>query len=684
MSKLVSRLAITNLYKNRQLYIPYSLAVITNLSILYIFISLMKNPHITELIFANATQNILAFGAYVVCITALVIILYANGFVMKNRSKELGLYHILGLEKKHLHAMLLIENTVFAGASILISLLFGSVLDRFMYTLLLRITRLSTKLKPVFSFTNVWITVLVAIGIFTIVLIINSCRLGRMKTLELLREKQKGEKKARLLLPKALLGCAILGFAYYLAWTVKPKITAIPRFFQASLLVILATYLLFHAGTLALLKWLQRRDRFYYRTNNMITVSNLLFRMRKNAIGLASICILSTMTLVTVATTTALFMDSEAFIKQLYPSELNVTMQYQLQYGCSIEEMQNKYYFTADDLIWSRPITESGLDRGPEFKIPLIKERENLEIQIIARRNGNQYSWTREDQNGDIPETVFSLQLPISYEKIFGTPPQLADDEIYLAQSNTIFKAGDIITVGEKQVRIKEVLDYKKVFNLMSLQATPAQNRMLLWSNKPESFFTVKNFTGIHVIQSYGFDIPNQADRDKILNLLPRISDRFNFKDGFYSISTGQRSEQLPRYMGIIGSLFFIGIFLGLLFLTGTVLIIYYKQISEGFEDRSRFKILKKVGLDERHIRSTIRRQIIVVFFLPMLMTLLHIIFAYQMIYVILGKIIEMVDTDLIIKTIGGTCILFVIFYIFIYLLTAHSYRRIAVSETAV
>ncbi len=686
MSKLVSRLAITNLYKNRQLYIPYSLAVITNLSILYIFISLMRNPHITEMIFSNATKSILNLGAYVVCITALVIILYANSFVMKNRSKELGLYHILGLEKKHLHAMLLIENLVFAGGSLLISLLFGIVLDRFMYTLLLRIVRVSTTLKPVFSMTNVLITVLVAIIIFTIVPMINSYRLGRMKTLELLKDKNKGEKKTRFLLPKALIGFALLAFAYYLAWTVEPKISAITRFFQATILVILATYLLFHAGTLALLKWLQHRDRFYYRTKNMITVSNLLFRMRKNAIGLASICILSTMTLVTVATTTALFMDTEAFIKVNYPSELNVTLEYQLQYGYSIDEMRSKFYLAADELIWSRPITESGADKGPEFKVPMVQESENLEFQIVAKRNDNQFNWTREDQDRMISDDstqqwILSLQTPDSFKKVFGSALQLTDDEIYLADSGNHFKAGDVITIGEKQVRIKEMLDYKKVIQLMSVHSNElAKNRLILWANDPLSFFTVHNFVGIRAIQSYGYDIPNQADRDKILHVIPRFPDRFNSQKGYYSFGNNHRSAELPRYLGVIGSLFFIGIFLGLLFLAGTVLIIYYKQISEGFEDRSRFKILKKVGLDERHIKSTIRRQIIVVFFLPMLMTLLHIVFAYRMIQVILSKIMGIIDTALIIQTISGTCILFTIFYILIYLLTAHGYRRIAVS----
>lgn len=691
MLKLIFKLSLSNIVKNRQLYLPYSLAVITNLSIFFIFTSLMHNPSITTMIYAEASKTMLGFGSYVVGIAALVIILYANSFVMKNRSKELGLYHILGLEKKHLHFLILVENGIFFIATTAISLLFGTILDRFMYMLLLRIMRLPADFSYHFSLSSIGLTCLVALAILLVIIFVNGLRLGRLKTIDLLREQQKGEKKARFLLPKAILGFAILGCAYYMAWTVKPRVSALSQFFFASIMVIIATYILFQAGTLVLLKLLQKRESFYYRTNNMITISNLLFRMRKNAIGLASICILSTMTLVTVSATTSLFADANHFLQLLYPHEVNAAVGITPSIDMSIESLEEKLTIKPDNITWTEgePYVEpSPEERAKAVYFPLEEDSHQLEFQMFASLENNHFEWTQQeifDESG-IPQWRISLQTPQAYTTLTGEHLEISDDEVYIAAKDTIWKAGGQLSFGEKKVRIKGVLDYEPLVGLLSPMMGVSRNTIIVLHPKPMQFFTAENITNVSAIKTHGFHFTDSTDEKKAAGMYPiheltEIAARISDTHGGHSTHLTLRTAESVRYMGVVGSVFFIGIFLGLVFITGTVLIIYYKQISEGFEDRRRFQILKKVGLDDKHVRSTIRRQIITVFFLPIVMAILHIVFAYRMIEVILVKLMGLVNEQLVFTTIAGSCVIFFIFYILVYFLTATSYKRIAVKR---
>ena len=300
MFKLTNKLALSNLVKNRSLYYPFALATIVATAILYSFVSLAYSPNLESTYGGSAARTTLQFGIWVIQIAVLILVTYANSFVMKNRSKELGVYSILGMEKHQLLLMTFFELFYFALVTVGLGLGLGLVLDKLLFAVLLKFMGLKVVIASTFQWLNVF-TVLVSLSVaFAIILLLNSIRLLRYSSLHLMREKKAGEKKGRFLGLQTFLGLGLLAMAYYIALTVEKPVAAILNFFIAVLMVVLATYLLFNAGTITLLQFLKKRKRYYYKTQNFISVSNLISRMRKNAAGLATISILSTMLLVTL------------------------------------------------------------------------------------------------------------------------------------------------------------------------------------------------------------------------------------------------------------------------------------------------------------------------------------------------------------------------------------------------
>ncbi|MFS9336832.1 FtsX-like permease family protein [Streptococcus intermedius] len=656
MFKLTNRLAISNLVKNRSLYYPFALATIVATAILYSFVSLAHSPNLEATYGGTAARMTLQFGISVIQIAVLILITYANSFVMKNRSKELGLYSILGMEKRHLLLMTFFEMFYFSLVTIGLGLALGLLLDKILFAVLLKFMGMKVVIASTFQWLNVFI-VLASLGLaFALILFLNSTRLLRYSSLHLMKEKKAGEKKGRFLGLQTLLGLGLLAVAYYIALTVEKPVAAIFNFFLAVLMVVLATYLLFNAGTITLLQFLKKRKRYYYKIQNFISVSNLISRMRKNAAGLATISILSTMLLVTLVGSINIYVGGKDYMTSLHPKDYNISI-------TSRTMAKNAAILQAvKDVVHKKGIRDAKY------------EDYSYQISSISKINGNQLTIPENTARLNVEEAQKSMAtfLVISsqeYEKMTGRKVNLTDNETLLYTKNLQINQKQDLTINGKSWKIKERLTtdfaHGKIANASSMVS---QKMMYLVVNQPSQVGLKDGYTYFIGIQS----------ANKKVNLQESIFNALHNQQGKESkiISVSERYHIEKEYQGVIGTLLFIGIFLSTIFLLGTVLVIYYKQISEGYEDREGFITLQKVGLDEKQTKATIRKQIITVFFLPLIFAFLHIAVAFHMLQLIVA-LLGATNVALLIRTTIITCSIFLLVYILVFTLTSRSYRKI-------
>ena len=656
MFKLTNRLAISNLVKNRSLYYPFALATIVATAILYSFVSLAHSPNLEATYGGTAARMTLQFGISVIQIAVLILITYANSFVMKNRSKELGLYSILGMEKRHLLLMTFFEMFYFSLVTIGLGLALGLLLDKILFAVLLKFMGMKVVIASTFQWLNVFI-VLASLGLaFVLILFLNSTRLLRYSSLHLMKEKKAGEKKGRFLGLQTLLGLGLLAVAYYIALTVEKPVAAIFNFFIAVLMVVLATYLLFNAGTITLLQFLKKQKRYYYKIQNFISVSNLISRMRKNAAGLATISILSTMLLVTLVGSINIYVGGKDYMTSLHPKDYNISI-------TSRTMAKNAAILQAvKDVVHKKGIRDAKY------------EDYSYQISSISKINGNQLTIPENTARLNVEEAQKSMAtfLVISsqeYEKMAGSKVNLTDNETLLYTKNLQINQKQDLTINGKSWKIKERLTtdfaHGKIANASSMVS---QKMMYLVVNQPSQVGLKDGYTYFIGIQS----------ANKKVNLQESIFNALHNQQGKESkiISVSERYHIEKEYQGVIGTLLFIGIFLSTIFLLGTVLVIYYKQISEGYEDREGFIVLQKVGLDEKQTKATIRKQIVTVFFLPLIFAFLHIAVAFHMLQLIVA-LLGATNVALLIRTTIITCGIFLLVYILVFTLTSRSYRKI-------
>ena len=656
MFKLTNRLAISNLVKNRSLYYPFALATIVATAILYSFVSLAHSPNLEATYGGTAARMTLQFGISVIQIAVLILITYANSFVMKNRSKELGLYSILGMEKRHLLLMTFFEMFYFSLVTIGLGLALGLLLDKILFAVLLKFMGMKVVIASTFQWLNVFI-VLASLGLaFVLILFLNSTRLLRYSSLHLMKEKKAGEKKGRFLGLQTLLGLGLLAVAYYIALTVEKPVAAIFNFFIAVLMVVLATYLLFNAGTITLLQFLKKRKRYYYKIQNFISVSNLISRMRKNAAGLATISILSTMLLVTLVGSINIYVGGKDYMTSLHPKDYNISI-------TSRTMAKNAAILQAvKDVVHKKGIRDAKY------------EDYSYQISSISKINGNQLTIPENTARLNVEEAQKSMAtfLVISsqeYEKMTGRKVNLTDNETLLYTKNLQINQKQDLTINGKSWKIKERLTtdfaHGKIANASSMVS---QKMMYLVVNQPSQVGLKDGYTYFIGIQS----------ANKKVDLQESIFNALHNQQGKESkiISVSERYHIEKEYQGVIGTLLFIGIFLSTIFLLGTVLVIYYKQISEGYEDREGFIVLQKVGLDEKQTKATIRKQIITVFFLPLIFAFLHIAVAFHMLQLIVA-LLGATNIPLLIQTTITTCGVFLLVYILVFVMTSRSYQKI-------
>ncbi|MDO4667129.1 MAG: FtsX-like permease family protein [Streptococcus sp.] len=657
MFKLINKLAVSNLIKNRKLYYPFALVIIIMTTILYSFISLAFNPNIEKSYGGNAAQMTLQFGIWVIQIAAVILVIYANGFVMKNRSKELGVYTVLGMEKRHLLTMTIIELFLFALLTVGLGVIGGLLIDRLLFVLLLKFIGVPIVISSLFQWSTV-LTTLFSMGCaFGFVLILNFIRLFQYSSLNLLKEKRAGEKKGRFLLLQTIIGSILLVIAYYIAISVENPVQAISQFFLAVLMVILATYLLFNAGSIKLLQFLKNRKTYYYQTQNFISLSNLIFRMKKNAMGLATISILSTMLLVTLVGSLNIYVSGTNYLATLYPKDYNI----------SLTKSTND--FSPSILEDIKQIAEKDHIKKATYldvvsKSVYIKQISNNKIVLENTADGNTL---QSESNGAI-----YLLNPQGYKQLTGKDMTLEDKEIAIFSKNLPISSEQNLEIDGKKWNIKQVLENNIVHGKIgNTTEVVAPNILLIVVNDLNQIGTNKG--------DYTYSIGIDAEDKDNTTFLDSVSDylsSLSSQEEKVTTSANIRFYIEKDYKITVGSLFFIGLFLSAIFLMGTVLIIYYKQISEGYEDRESFLTLQKVGLDEKQIKQTIRKQILTVFFLPVFFAFLHIAFAFKMIQKIVF-ILGGYDVLLLIQTTIAICLIFLLAYISVFLLTSRSYRRI-------
>lgn len=660
MFRLTNKLAISNLIKNRKLYYPFALSVILAVTISYLFYSLAFNPKIVDLRGASAIQFTLQLGLVVVTLASAIIVLYANSFVMKNRSKELGVYGMLGLEKRHLIGMTFKELLIFGLVTVTAGIGIGALFDNLIFALLLKLAKMKVELVATFQWSVVLSILLVFGFIFLVIVFLNAVRIIRMDALQLSREKAKGEKKGRFLVLQTLVGLITLGGGYYLAQSVKDPVSAVLTFFIAVMLVIFATYLLFNAGITVFLQLLKRNKRYYYQPNNLISVSNLIFRMKKNAVGLATIAILSTMVLVTMSAATSIYNGSENMKKLMYPHDFDVKGQ-----NVEVEDL---------DKLLTQYASEKNLT---------ISNKDVLGYASfgLSSQDGTKLTTFEKGQNNVMPKTVFLVFDQKDYENMTGQKLNLTGNEVGLWARNDQLKGQKAFSLNNQDYTIKQEIQQDFIINHVSNQYVllvsdynylVVPNLQNFLEQYQDSAVYTQFYGGMDVTASQEEQLKLTDDFDAYVN---NFSHNLKSEDGMVYNGT-TRSDAIAEMNALFGGILFIGIFLSIIFMVGTVLVIYYKQISEGYEDRERFVILQKVGLDQKQIKQTINKQVLTVFFLPVIFAFLHLAFAYHMLSLIL-KVIGVVDTAMMLSVTLSICGIFALIYVLIFMITSRSYRRI-------
>ena len=665
---IFSRLAKQNIRNNKSTYIPYIITCIFCIAMIYMMEFLRDCPTLDQAVRqADEVRMIVFTGEIVVEIFCIIFLIYSNSFLMKRRQKEIGLYNILGLERNHIGIVMFLETIITSIGSLAGGIAVGIIGSKLALLLLLKLLHIPSVLGFYISVKGIFTCLFMFGIIFLMILFLNLAKIHLSRPVELLRGNNTGEKEPAAKWLMALIGFICLGAGYYLAVTTESPIKAITIFLLAVILVMAGTYLLFTAGSIVILKFLRRRKSFYYRTGNFISISGMLYRMKQNAIGLASICILSTGVLLMISMTVSIYFGMNDIMLNRYPYDVDMSV-------TSISEDECQTAIEA----FEKAIADN--------KVPVEKSVEEIYLDIVCSKNGDQIliKPTNTIRNSD-SVLVLSLLDQAEYERLTGISANLNDGEIFAWYPSAVQK--DSVTVDETEFTVKKWLDKNP---LTCGEDAVSDNAVLVVTDEDFKKFDemrTEMYKGVSSAPAgedltlhLGLDITG-SETDKIdfgtpvMEVVKDLKKNGGLSENSW-ITSGIRQQEYESYYADNGSLLFIGIFLGSLFLMGTAMIIYYKQISEGYEDQKRFEIMQKVGLSRREVRSSVRRQILMVFFLPLLMAMLHITMAFPMIRRML-LLFGMTNTKLFIGCTAGTVLIFAVVYGLIYLMTARSYYHI-------
>ena len=654
-----TRLAVTNIRKNSKTYFPYILASSATVMMFYNLLYLLLSKDVNSMHDSSTLSAVLGLGSIVTGIFAFILLLYINSFLIKRRKKEFGLFNILGMEKKHIARIMLLETVMIGLLCIGLGLIAGVLFSKLALLLLLKILAMNASFGFEVPLRAVSITVILFGAIFLINLVYNVFQVHVSKPIELLKGGNVGEKEPQTKWLIALTGAAALGGGYFIALTVKSPLAALNLFFVAVILVIIGTYCLFTAGSIAVLKALRRNKRFYYRTNPFIAVSGMIYRMKQNAAGLASICILATMVIVMVSSTVSLYIGLEDALRTNYIREISVSAS-----NVTYDDIKQ-----VDDAI-----AETVKIRGLSIHNPIRL----LYASEAAVQDGNAFTGVRSAGFSSSGLSMLMFITAEEYHRIEGVSVELSEGEalVYIVKGKL---PGETLDFGGYSLNKRGRLDKMETIEEFS----PLKNSMLAQSyvivtadeqdlnrarqalNEGEEWLPGFQY-------NYLFD--TKADRKAQADLVSSL--QYVMRDLSVHVFVEGREASKNEFISLYGVLFFLGLFLGALFILGTVLIIYYKQISEGYDDKERFAIMSKVGLSRGEIKKTIRFQVLSVFFLPLIMAVIHIAAAFPVICKLL-TIFNMTNVPLYAICTALTILVFAVCYAMIYSLTARTYYRI-------
>ncbi len=650
---LYSRLARNNIIKNKNTYFPYIFASIVTISMFNILLTIANRCKQADFFGARDMVIILNFGVIVIGLFSLLFVFYTNSFLLKRRTKEFGLYSVLGMEKKHIAKVLFKEILYSSLISIGDGLVAGLIFSKLMFSILLNLLKLNVSISLSISWFSVAVTIIVFLLIYLLALVYNIIKIYKLNPIDLITGAKKGEREPKSNWLFGLLGIISLGAGYYLALTIENPISALNMFFIVVILVMIGTYFLFTYGSIIIIKSLKRNKKFYYQKNHFISVSNMIYRMKQNAVGLANIAILSTAVLLTLSTTISLYVGIEDVLKTRYPREVNVHFEYN---GGNFDNIEN--------LI---------INHGNNHNIEINNTRSFSYAAVAGYLQGNEIVKT--DGNISFSDVFEIYLIPLEdYNKNQGMSLELEDGQVLFFSDTNKYNYEDIIIYGERY-EIKEKLksvDFvsKSVFNqlVVIMPDMEAIEELVGKINKIESMRE-----GYSIYYIYGFDIEGKYDSK--INFISTL--KAKLKESISGVKIIEdRYTTRQDFISLYGNLFFLGIFIGTLFMITTILIIYYKQISEGYDDKERFIILQKVGMSKDEVKKTIKSQILLVFFLPLVTAIIHIMVAFPLVRKILA-LFDLTNTKLFLSTATIVILVFAIGYSIVYKWTAKVYYRI-------
>jgi len=667
MSFFYSKFALNNLVKNKKFIIPYVLSAIFTIMSFYILSSLAFGDNLDKLPNGiDATKQVLSFGIIVIALFSVIFLFYTYSFLVKRRVKEFGLYSVLGMTKKQIAKILVLETIFIAVTTIVLGIGLGIIFDKLMLLVLLKL--FSAGVSFGFSITPIAIvfSVLLFGGIYFLLLLYTVIKIARLRIVALLKDENKGEKEPKSRWILAIIGLALIGYGYYTAQTVQNPVKALLVFFYAVVAVIIGTYLVFMAVSITVLKIMKNNKNFYYKPKNFISVSGLLYRMKRNAVGLANICILSTMVLVTMGSTSALYAGMEKSYNERFPRQLMIA-----GYNSTSEklkEIENNAKLSAkeagtevEDMVSYNSLPMVGR---------LVEDKFNFESNVGVDLSN--------------VKMIVVLQLK-DYNKFANKNKTLESNEILLH----IDKKGDYnhnsISLNGSDYKIKEKLSEfpgtigSATANIMDTyyavvkdekEATKLATKLTELSSKELEKRGISIQTGTPTLQNYvAFNIKDTTKESKVIESFKKLEKQSG-------IEIEGKEENKLTFRGVFASFLFIGVFISFIFVISQVVIMYYKQISEGYEDKGNFEIMRKVGITDKQIKQSIRSQVLLIFFSPLIIATLHTIVAYPFIEKIL-RLFLITDSSIFLQALAVTIVVFAIFYLIVYAITSKIYYRI-------
>lgn len=625
----------------------------------YMVSSLSMNPNMMNMIGGDVMQQILSLGIYVITVFAVIFLFYTNSFLIKRRKREFGLFNILGMEKKHLSIVIALESMIVFLVSMVLGIGIGILLDKAFYLLIAKMLNASIALGFYISYQSIVNSIILFLIIFVLMYLFSLIQINLSNPIELLHGDQHGEKEPKTKWLLALIGLICLGTGYYMSVSIQDPVTAFAFFMVAVILVVIGTYMLFTAGSIVILKLLRKNKRYYYKTNHFISVSNMIYRMKQNAVGLGNICILSTMVLVMLSTTISLWVGMNDIIETRFPRDITVSIN-------SVDS--NQALYTIDDM--NNAIEQAGIQTDEELVYRTLS--------VSAINKGNTYTFGNENASlQDISNVVVLYFITLDdYNRTEGTNVGLAPDEVLVFPSGKQFDH-KTIDIASNTFKVKGILDSIKADSNYSANL---QNSMFVVVDSMDTLFMIDDLqkqaygdNASYIHTSYDFNL-NKSEKMSVKEATDALIANYPGDTTYMMVDTQEGNYE--DLLSLYASFLFIGIFLSFLFIMATVLIMYYKQITEGYEDKKRFEIMQKVGLNKREVKKTINSQVLTVFFLPLVVAAIHIVFAFPMIEKML-RLLYLDNTNLYIMTTVICFGVFALVYVLIYFLTSKVYYGI-------